>query len=128
LKSGREACQAVIKPKTAPVNNDSKSVKPNTRASTPISLARGMVLGINFSSIAVPQTATSNPAPPPTTLSSVLSVSNWRSNRPRPAPNAPRMAISFWRLAARARSKLATLAQAINNTNATAPSSTYSGL
>ena len=43
--------------------------------------------------------------------------------RPRLAPSATRTAISFWRSTARARRRLATLAQAISSISATAPSS-----
>ena len=46
--------------------------------------------------------------------------------RERPAPNAVRTATSFSREAARASSRLATLAQAISSTKATAPSRTSS--
>ena len=44
--------------------------------------------------------------------------------RQRLAPIAARMASSLWRTAARASSRLATLAQAISSTKPTAPSST----
>ena len=53
--------------------------------------------------------------------SKTLSVSNWRIRSPRLAPRAVRMAISRWRPAARASSRLATLAQAIRRTKPTAP-------
>jgi len=42
--------------------------------------------------------------------------------RPRPAPIAARIAISRWRSAARASSRLATFAQAMSSTSPTAPS------
>ena len=54
----------------------------------------------------------------------MLSVSNCRARRCQPAPSAVRMATSFSRPAARASRRLATLAQAINRTSATEPSST----
>ena len=63
---------------------------------------------------------------PPVIASSTLSVSNWRTRRARPAPSAVRIAISFCRAADLANSKLATFAQAISRTNATAPSNTSS--
>jgi len=50
---------------------------------------------------------------PETSASKTLSVSNCRTMRPRPAPTAERTAISRVRRAAFARSKLAMLAQAI---------------
>ena len=63
-------------------------------------------------------------AMPPMADSSTLSVSSWRTMRPRPAPMAERMAISRERPVARASSRLATLAQAISSTQPTAPSRT----
>ena len=48
--------------------------------------------------------------------------------RPRPAPMARRTAISFCRAAARASSRLATLAHAMSRTRATTAISTWSGL
>src|ERR1700740_2923494 len=53
-----------------------------------------------------------------------LSVKSWRKTRNRLAPMARRTANSCWRPAELANSKLATLVQAISNTNATAPMST----
>ena len=64
-----------------------------------------------------------SPAPPPARASKVLSVSNWRITRPRLAPSESRRPISFCRLTARARSRLAKFAQTINNTRLTAPMS-----
>ena len=58
--------------------------------------------------------------------STTLSVSSWRTSRIRPAPTAARTTISRPRAEARASSRLATLAQAISSTKATAPSSTNS--
>ena len=55
--------------------------------------------------------------------SSTLSVRSWRSRRPRSPPSAMRTAISRCRPAARASSRLATLAQAMSRTKTTAPSS-----
>ncbi len=48
-------------------------------------------------------------------------MSSWRIRWPRLAPIAVRIAISRWRPAARASSRLATLAQAIRSTKPTAP-------
>ena len=55
-----------------------------------------------------------------------LSVRSCRRIRPRPAPSAVRIAISLCRPVARARRRLATFAQAIRRTNATAPRRTVS--
>ena len=68
--------------------------------------------------------ASSNPSAPPATLSSVLSVNNWRIRRPRLAPNAARTAISCSRRMIRASARLATLAHAINSTSPAVASST----
>ena len=48
-----------------------------------------------------------------------LSVSSCRTTRHESAPSATRTAISFWRTAARASSRLATFAHAMSSTNAT---------
>src|SRR5438105_4337066 len=58
---------------------------------------------------------------PPMPASIKLSVNSCLSMRDLPAPIADRRAISFCLAAARASSRLATLAHAINSTNATAP-------
>ena len=73
-----------------------------------------------------PAYASSRPTAPPARLTSTLSVMSCWSRRSRVAPSAVRTAISFERVAARARSRLATLAQAMSSTNPTAPSSTSS--
>jgi len=52
--------------------------------------------------------------------SSALSVSSWRTRRSRLAPSERRMRSSFWRDAARANCRLATLAQAMTSTMPTA--------
>ena len=70
----------------------------------------------------LPAMARNRPPSPPARLSSTLSVRSCRTTRPRPAPSAMRTAISWVRRAARASSRLATLAQAINNSSPTAPS------
>ena len=51
----------------------------------------------------------------------MLSVSNCRTMRPRPAPSAARTAISRCRAVARASSRFATFAHAISSTSVTAP-------
>ena len=61
------------------------------------------------------------PSAPPISASNTLSVIICRTMRNRPAPKAVRSAISFCRPAARTNSRLATFAQAISNTNPTAP-------
>ena len=61
------------------------------------------------------------PSAPPSDASSRLSVSNWRTNRPRVAPSDSLTEISFWRVAARESSRLATFAQTIRSTSTTTP-------
>ena len=61
-------------------------------------------------------------APPANRLITAFSVSNWRTRRARLAPMARRIAISRCRAAERARSRLATFAQAMSSTRLTAPS------
>ena len=64
---------------------------------------------------------------PPANASIVLSIRSWRTIRARPAPIASRTAISCCRTRARARSRLATLAQAMRSTSATPAMRTRSG-
>ena len=56
---------------------------------------------------------------PPAQASTMLSVSNCRTMRQRPAPSVARVASSRDRDAARASVRLATLTQAISSTNPT---------
>ena len=69
----------------------------------------------------MPAAASPRPAALPAAPSARLSVNNWRTIRHRVAPCATRMATSRARCAERAISRLATLAQAMSRTNATAP-------
>ena len=70
-------------------------------------------------SMRLPQTANSRPATAPKTASSRLSDTICRITRRRAAPMAMRMEISRCRTAARASSRFAMLAQAINSTSPT---------
>ena len=70
-----------------------------------------------------PAYARPRPATPATNASSTLSTSSCRTMRHRVAPIETRTAISRERSAARASSRLATFAQAMSSTNATAPMS-----
>ena len=88
------------------------------------SAMRGRFPGFNAVIESTPQTASSNPAAPPTSPSSALSVSNWRPMRHRLAPRAHRIAISLSRAAECASNRLATFAQAIKSTQPTAHKST----
>ncbi len=68
-----------------------------------------------------PNQATAIPSAPPASDSTVLSVSSWRTMRPRLAPSAARIPNSRWRAVERASSRPATFAHAISNTRITAP-------
>ena len=63
--------------------------------------------------------ASSNPSTAPRNDMTTASVTSWRMRRPRLAPSARRMPISFCRPDARASSMLATFAQAISSTRPT---------
>ncbi len=88
--------------------------------------SRGAPSGTIDISRSISQMLRRSPAIPPIAESSTLSVSICRMMRPRLAPIAARIAISFCLAALRARSRLATFAQAISSTNPTAPSSARS--
>ena len=75
--------------------------------------------GITLTRSSPSQTDSINPVTPPTSASIRLSVSNWRTRRPRPAPSASRIAISFCRPVERASSRFATLAHAMRSTRPT---------
>lgn len=116
------ACSAGAVPKPMAVAVAAAAVKPSTRA-----------FGVRSSTTSVGPVdrrsirnrpvnhASTRPRAAPSRASSVLSISHWRAIRNRPAPMASRTAISRCRADARASSRLATFAQAINSTNPTAP-------
>ena len=125
LRSVRELCSAGTRPKsipvpteTAAVNGDHAPVDADERALLRRSSGSPAVLIV--SSARMPTTPSTSPMAPPITESATLSVSSWRMIRPRPAPMAARSATSRLRAVARTSSRLATLAQAISRTNATA--------
>src|SRR5258708_3724244 len=130
FRSAREAFNAGTSPNTIPVSSDTPSVNTNTRQSSttpdPSSPIRGMFPGLITSSARTPTYPSPRPSTPPARDNITLSVSNCRINAPRPAPIAARMAISRLRIVARASSRFATLAQAINSTKLTAPTNTSS--
>ena len=77
--------------------------------------------GTRARSAPIPRAASAMPSGAETAPSTTLSVSSWRTIRPRPAPIAARTDISRARAVARASSRLATLAQAMSSTKVTAP-------
>ena len=93
------------------------TANPRTRQSSPAISPRESVAALTVATriFAVHQ-ATANPSTPPTRPTSRLSTATWRNSRVRLAPMAARTANSRWRTTPRARSRLATLAHAINRT------------
>lgn len=114
------------KPNTIATSIEVARVNSKILTSSPISSARGKASGIALIAVRVAHTAKSNPAAPPAQARRMLSVSNCLMARPCVAPSAARIANSRARPVERARSKLATFAQAISSTNPTAPSNTNS--
>jgi hypothetical protein len=97
-------------------------VNPSTRESTWTSNESGIGSGIVIAAIAdVSHQASTVPATAPISDSTTASVTSWRTSRPRLAPSASLIPISFCRLEARASSMLATFAQAISSTSPTTP-------
>ena len=86
---------------------------------------RGTSAGSISTSKSTPHKEITSPKSPPARAINKLSVSKCRIICQRLAPNAARITISFWRTIARANNKLATFAQAINNTAATMPSRSH---
>ena len=96
------------------------AVNASIRASTGASSTTWLrLVEINPISSAVPHRANNTPSAAPQMDSSKLSLRSWRTSRERPAPRAMRTANSRCRAAPRARSRFATLAQAISNTRPT---------
>ena len=121
FRSGREESRAGRTPNRRPVRTDTPSVNRSTRASTTIGRKRGTSAGMESCRRSTPHSASRAPKTPPARDSMTLSVRSCRRRRARPAPNEARIAISFCRAAARDSSRLATLAQAMSRTKATAP-------
>ncbi len=84
--------------------------------------------GRKCSSPRIMATARNNPAAPPASDSTRLSISSCRTSCQREAPTASRTATSFCRDTARAISRLATLKQAISSTSPTMHISTISAV
>ena len=82
--------------------------------------------GITATRALRPPQARNAPRAAPERARSRLSTRSWRTRRKRLAPRAARTASSFSRTAARARSRLATLAQPMSNSSPTAASTTNS--
>ena len=123
MASVRAACHAGARPKSTPESTQAVSVKSSTGTLSRTSTSDGRRPGGITARIArIAAAARPTPSAPPTSASSTLSVSNCRTMVRPDAPSARRIASSRWRAVPRARSRLATLAQAISSTNPTAPS------
>jgi hypothetical protein len=119
MSSKRGVRQAGAMPKRIPTLSESRSANENTRQSSGASMVRGMLAGLRLSNKGIDQRVSKIPAAPPATESNTLSVSIWRTMRNRVAPSELRIASSRRRVMARAKRRLAALAQAITNTRAT---------
>ncbi len=118
--------QAGIRPKPIPVARVASPATASMRRSAEGAAAIGSEVG---TSAATPGTAThasSTPSRPPPADSTRLSVITCRAMRRGRAPIATRTANSRWRCTARARSRLARLAQAMSSTHTEAPASASS--
>src|SRR5579872_1906470 len=123
--SAFEACRAGVRPKATPAAQEINKVYAKMRVSGVISRAmepqnEGRAEEISMINRWRAHPARGRPTAPARRPSRMLSVSNWRSKRQRLAPRARRTAISLRRATARASKRLATLAQAIRRSNATA--------
>ena len=113
-------------PARTPASRETAKAKLITVPSTRMSEARGNCDAIDITINLMLEWATPTPKSPPQSESSTVSETTCCNTRLRVAPSAERIAISFWREMVLARTRLATFAQAINSTNATAPSNTSS--
>ena len=119
-------CTAGRIPAISPLPSDAASRKSRTKGSTWMPSARGSAPGARLRSAIVPPQAMKRPTTPASTARTRFSVSAWRTSRDVLAPSAVRSENSWRRAEARARMRLATLAQAISNTNPTEPNSSQS--
>ena len=111
-------------PAPGPASSAARNVAASVNASTRPSIRRSKASGIGSGRLSDATTdvihqASSVPPAAPSSDSTTASVTSWRISRPRLAPIARRMPISFCRLDARASSMLATLAHAISSTRPT---------
>ncbi len=107
-------------PNRAPERREIRSVNPSTRASRWTSVVRGSASPVIPSTAPLPSAASTTPRAPPSTPSTMLSVSSCCTTRPRPAPRAVRTANSRALALHRARVRFATFTQAMRSTKATA--------
>ena len=107
-------------PNRAPERREIRSVNPSTRASRWTSVVRGSDSPVMPRTAPLPSAASTTPRAPPSTPTTMLSVSSCCTTRPRPAPSAVRTANSRALALQRARVRFATFTQAMRSTKATA--------
>ncbi len=117
----RVTCNAGIIPKNKALRRETARLTVKTRASTCRYVPLGTIPDVALVMISSHHRATTKPSVPPQSNRSALSVRSCRIMRAREQPRAARTAISRWRFTPRARSKLATFAQAIRRTSPAAP-------
>ena len=123
-RSTFDACSAGTSPDRTAVTNERPAVKASARPSraSDTSIGTGSAGKSNTSAVVI-QRASSTPAVPPRTNSSIVSTSSCRTSRARPAPMARRMAISRRRTEPRARRTPVRFVQATASTIETIPRS-----
>ncbi len=116
----REARTAGAAPKSRPVMSVTTSAKPSAEFERSLLRAVERSTDTGRTSRSCSQPASKVPASPAMPASTRLSVSNWRTRRPPPAPNAARNDSSPRRAEPRASSRPATLPHAMRRTSPTA--------
>ena len=112
-----------VRPMPTVVSTPTAMTKATVRQSVAGTAKLGSWIGLRARSASLVHWASSQPPPPPSTTSRALSMSSNRTSCRSSAPIARRRDISRRRASPRASRRLATLAQAIRNTRATAPKS-----
>ena len=115
------ALNAGARPSTIPVTTAIASVKPSVAPSSRTCDSIATETASRRASARVPAIATARPRTAPLHDSTIPSVSICAMSRPRPAPSAVRMAISFCRALVRASSRFDRFAHTISMTTPTAP-------
>ena len=126
LRRSRAARRAGRIPKSSATATEISVVKASTPPSSVNWSMRGSWLSGSARSSRSPPTATASPSAPPAAASSTASARIGRATSQRPAPSAPRTAISLRRVDNRASSRFAMLAQTMSSRKPTAPMSTTS--
>ena len=123
LRSSPEVARAAMNaPRPAATAVESTNANTSTGILIETLSSLGRFSGASATNPARPQNAPSTPRLPPSSASRNASVKYWRTNRPRAAPSALRMASSRSLTDAWASSKFATFAHATSSRNPTAPS------